>query len=122
MVRRPAKVAWTVQESGQLSTWYQENKMFVNAKGLIGMGLLCLSTVAVAEDASTEAAATTSAKPELICSYEQVTGTRFKKKVCYTKEAYDAQTAVGSGTAKLIQSRPQPYWDKTQTTRSTGSQ
>lgn len=52
--------------------------------------------------------ASNEAKPELICSTERVTGSRFTRKICHTREELDAMKRAGTETVTKIQEMPIP--------------
>lgn len=81
---------------------------------IAGLGLLSIGQVAAqgAADAAATAAGQASPsvkadKAEKVCEYEVVTGSRMKKRVCYTPEQWEARQRAGKElTRELDDNRP----------------
>lgn len=75
---------------------------------IAAVGLLSLGPAAAQEPGET-AAERTPAKPgksNKVCKHEAVTGSRMKKRVCYTPEQWEARERASKSMARELDSRP----------------
>lgn len=66
------------------------------------------SAASAAASAKAQEKSAAQAKAELVCTTERVTGSRFTRRLCHTREELDAMKRAGTETVTKIQEMPIP--------------
>lgn len=77
----------------------------------LAAGLLCMGAVTAQEGTAEDAPARPAPQPDKngkICQYEDVTGSRMKKRICMTPEQYEARQRAAREAVRELDARSIP--------------